>query len=173
MGPDLVIGDMRLSLAMRARLESTLFAVMINAYWSPYAKRYSTVPELPLTRAVPPSLLGPVYRLTEPMAYALHVSKMNRVRREFGIETLPGDLRRMYTDGDYVLYPDIPEFIPTSGLPQSHHYVGICPWEPRTSKPEWWESMLADPKPKVFVSLGSSCPLNALPALLAALSTLP
>src|SRR5258708_39185496 len=97
-GRDWVIGEMRLSLAMSARLEGTLFAVMINAYWSPYTKRYSIVPELPLTRVIPPSLLGPVYRLTEPMAYALHVSKMNRMRREFGIDTLPGDLRRMYTD---------------------------------------------------------------------------
>ncbi len=171
--PDLVIGDMRLSLAMSARLEGTLFAVMINAYWSPYTKRYSIVPELPLTRVIPPSLLGPVYRLTEPMAYALHVSKMNRMRREFGIDTLPGDLRRMYTDGDHVLYPDIPEFVPASGLPKNHHYVGICPWEPRASKPEWWERMLDDPKPKVFVSLGSSGPLKALPALLRALSKLP
>src|SRR5260370_5891753 len=38
--PDLVIGDMRLSLAMSARLESTLFAVRTNADWAPYAKRY-------------------------------------------------------------------------------------------------------------------------------------
>ena len=33
--------------------------------------------------------------------------------------------------------------------------------------------MLADPKPKVLISLGSSGPLRALPALLEALSKLP
>ncbi len=171
--PDLVVGDMRLSLAMSARLEGTLFAVMINAYWSPYTKHYSIVPELPLTRAIPPRLLGPLYKLTEPMAYALHVSQMNRVRQEFGIAALPADLRRMYTDGDHVLYPDIPEFVPASAVPKNHHYIGICPWEPSAPKPAWWERMLDDPNPKVFVSLGSSGPLRALPALLEALSSLP
>ena len=171
--PDLTIGDMRLSLPISARLESALFAVMINAYWSPYAKRHSIIPEVPLTRVIPPRLLDPIYKLSEPMAYKLHVSQMNRVRKEFGIDSLPPDLRRMYTDGDHVLYPDIPEFIPTSGLPKNHHYVGICQWAPSAPKPDWWERMLGDAKPKVFVSLGSSGPLKALPALLTALSKLP
>lgn len=86
---------------------------------------------------------------------------------------LPPDLRVMYTDGDHVLYPDIPEFVPTYKLPETHHYVGICQWTPPTPKPDWWERMRADPKPKVFVSLGSSGPLRVFPALLKALSKLP
>jgi UDP:flavonoid glycosyltransferase YjiC (YdhE family) len=98
---------------------------------------------------------------------------MNRVRKEFGIEPLPADLRVMYTEGSYVLYPDIPEFVPASNLPTNHRYVGICQWTPPTAKPDWWDRMLEDPKPKVFISLGSSGPLRALPALLEALSKLP
>lgn len=172
-GPDLVIGDMRLSLPISARLESAVSAVMINAYWSPYTKRRSIVPALPLTRVVPPRLLGPVYRLTEPLAYAVHVGEMNRVRKEFGIPPLPADLRVMYTEGDYVLYADVPEFVPSTNLPANHRYVGICQWTPPAGKPDWWDRMLADPKPKVFVTLGSSGPLRALPALLEALSQLP
>jgi len=172
-GPDLVIGDMRLSLPVSARLEGAVSAVMINAYWSPYTRRRSILPALPLTRIVPPRLLGPVYKLAEPLAYAVHVGEMNRVRKEFGIPALPADLRVMYTEGSYVLYPDVPEFVPASNLPAHHRYVGICQWTPATSRPDWWDSMLADPKPKVFVSLGSSGPLRALPALLEALSKLP
>ena len=162
-GPDLVIGDMRLSLPVSARLEGAVSAVMINAYWSPYTRRRSILPALPLTRIVPPRLLGPVYKLAEPLAYAVHVGEMNRVRKEFGIPALPADLRVMYTEGSYVLYPDVPEFVPASNLPAHHRYVGICQWTPATSRPDWWDSMLADPKPKVFVSLGSSGPLRALP----------
>jgi UDP:flavonoid glycosyltransferase YjiC (YdhE family) len=171
--PDLAVGDMRLSLPISARLEGVAFAVMINAYWSPYAKHRSIIPELPLTRVIPPSLLGPVYKWSEPVAYALHVGQMNRVRNEFGIKKLPPDLRKMYTDGDYVLYPDIPEFLPTSSLPKNHHYVGICEWTPPAAKPEWWERMLQDSRPKVFVSLGSSGPVRVLPALVRALRRLP
>jgi UDP:flavonoid glycosyltransferase YjiC (YdhE family) len=170
--PDLVIGDMRLSLPISAHLEGATSAVMINAYWSPYTRHRSIIPSLPLTRVVPPRLLGPVYKLAEPMAYAVHVGEMNRVRKEFGIPALPADLRVMYTEGSYVLYPDIPEFVPACNLPANHFYVGICQWTPPAQKPDWWDRMLVDPKPKVFVSLGSSGPLRVFPALLGALSKL-
>ncbi|MEO8368338.1 MAG: nucleotide disphospho-sugar-binding domain-containing protein [Candidatus Solibacter sp.] len=171
--PDLVIGDMRLSLPISARKEGTPYAVLFNAYWSPFAKRRWVVPSLPITRILPPRYFGAMYRAADPLVNALHAREMNKVRREFGIPDLPPDLRAMYTDGDYVLYPDIPEFVPTPGRPGTHQYVGICPWSPPTAKPDWWDRMRSDPKPKVFVSLGSSGPLEALPALLRALSRLP
>jgi UDP:flavonoid glycosyltransferase YjiC (YdhE family) len=171
-GPDLVIGDMRPSLPISARLEGTSCAVIMNAYWSPYAKRRSIIPSIPLTRVVPPYLLGPVYRVTEPLAFAIHVGQMNRVRKEFGIPPLPPDLRMMYTEADHVLYSDVPEFVPTSGLPKNHHYVGICQWAPPMPKPDWWQRMEDDPKPKALIALGSSGAVRALPALLRALSKL-
>jgi len=171
--PDIVIGDMRLSLPISSRLEQTPCAVIINAYWSPYAKHRSALPELPLTRVIPPQLLGPIYRASEPIAFALHVAHMNRVRKKFGVPPLPLDLRRLYTDGDYVLYADVPEFLPTPGAPPNHLYVGICDWAPPIAKPDWWDRMLEDPKPKVFISLGSSGPVRVLPALLTALARLP
>jgi UDP:flavonoid glycosyltransferase YjiC (YdhE family) len=171
-GPDLVIGDMRPSLPISARLEGASCAVIMNAYWSPYAKPRSIVPSIPLTRIVPSYLLGPLYRMTEPLVFAIHVGQMNRVRKEFGIPPLPPDLRVMYTEADHVLYPDVPEFVPTSGLPKNHHYVGICQWTPPMPKPDWWKRMEDDSKPKVFIALGSSGAVRALPALIRAVSKL-
>ncbi len=171
--PDLVIGDMRLSLSISARLEKVPCAVIMNAYWSPYAEHRAILPEIPLTRVIPPRLLGPLYRAIQPIAFGLHVAQMNRVRKEFGVAPLPLDLRQMYTDGDYVLYADVPEFVPTHHAPANHHYVGICDWAPPTSHPEWWDRMCQDPKPKVFVSLGSSGPVRVLPQLLKALAQFP
>ena len=171
--PDLVIGDMRPSLSISAHLEGVPSAVIMNAYWSPYAEHRSIIPELPLTRLVPPRLLGGVFRLTEPIVHAIHVGQMNRVRREFGLPPLPHDLRAMYNDADYVLYPDIPEFIPTWHLPDTHRYVGACDWAPPLEMPSWWDRMLDDPLPKVFIALGSSGPLRVLPALVQVLAKLP
>ncbi len=171
--PDFVIGDMRLSLPISSRVEGVPYAMIMNAYWSPYARRRSIIPALPLTRIIPPRLLGPMYKMAEPLAFAYHARQMNRVRTEFGIPPLPPDLRIMYTDADYMLYPDIPEFVPTSNLPRNHFYIGICPWTPDTVRPDWWEQMRADSKPKIFVTLGSSGALRVLPALLRALSRLP
>jgi len=79
----------------------------------------------------------------------------------------------MYTEGTHVLYPDVPEFVPTFDRPENHRYVGICDWTPPVAKPAWWDRMTSDPNPKVFVSLGSSGPLQVFPALLRALSRLP
>lgn len=164
--PDLVIGDMRLSLPVSARLEGVLHAAIVSAYWSPYARRRSIVPSLPITRVLSPRLLEPFYKLAEPLAYAVHVRPINRVRKEYGLPALPADIRAMYTEADHVLYADVPEFVPTTNLPKTHHYVGMCPWTPPTSKPEWWDRMRADSRPKIFVGLGSSGPLQVLPQLL-------
>jgi UDP:flavonoid glycosyltransferase YjiC (YdhE family) len=49
----------------------------------------------------------------------------------------------------------------------------MCAWAPATHKPDWWDRLRADPKPKVFVALGSSGALRVLPALLRALARLP
>jgi len=98
--PDLVIGDMRLSLSTSAALEGTRCAGMINAYWSPYTRRRAILPSIPITRVVPPKRLGPLYRLIEPLAYEAHTREINRVRKELDVPPLPSDLRILYTDGD-------------------------------------------------------------------------
>jgi UDP:flavonoid glycosyltransferase YjiC (YdhE family) len=164
---------MRLSLPISAQLQKVTSAMMINAYWSPYAKRRSIIPELPLTRVVPPRFLHGIYKHIEPIAFAMHVGQMNRVRKEFGLPGLPPDLRDLYTTGDHILYADVPEFLPTPGAPPNHHYVGICEWAPDVPKPSWWQKMVEDTRPKVFVSLGSSGPLRVVPALLKALADFP
>ncbi|MDR3702208.1 MAG: glycosyltransferase [Candidatus Sulfopaludibacter sp.] len=171
--PALVVGDMRPSLAISAHLESTRCAVLANAYWSPYAKRRTIMPALGVTRVVSPRLLAPAYRLIEPLAMAVHVNQMNTVRKEFGLPPLRLDARAMYTEGTYVLYADVPEFVPTRNLPWNHYYMGTCEWTPPIARPEWWERMTRDPKPKIFIALGSSGWLRVLPALWRALSRLP
>jgi len=171
--PDLVIGDMRLSLPISAGLERVLCAVMMNAYWSPYAKRHSILPTMPITRRIPPKMLAPFYRIAEPIASAVHVAEMNKVRKELGVPRLPPDLRALYTEGDFVLYPDIPEFIPTYKLPSHHGYVGTCQPQCAVARPDWWQRAVDDPRPKVFVTLGNSGPLETLPSVLEALARLP
>jgi UDP:flavonoid glycosyltransferase YjiC (YdhE family) len=163
---------MRPSLALSARLEKVPSAIVMNAYWSPYAQRHSILPELPLTRIIPPRFLTGIFRLTEPFAHAHHARPINTVRREFGLPPLPPDLRVVYTDGDWVLYPEVPEFIPTPGRPENHVYVGACDWTARVEQPPWWAALRSEPRPIVFVSLGSSGPLRVVPALIRALASL-
>jgi UDP:flavonoid glycosyltransferase YjiC (YdhE family) len=171
--PDFVFGDFRLSLCISAPLSGVPFGSIFNAQWSPYRKQPAIVPELPITNWVSPRLLAPLFALLRPAIFALHAKPVNDLRREFGLPRISNDMRDIYTTGDMVLYPDTPEFVPTRGAPEHHHYVGICNWSPSTPKPAWWNEVMDSQTPKVFISLGSSGPVKALPAVLEAVSQLP
>jgi UDP:flavonoid glycosyltransferase YjiC (YdhE family) len=146
--------------------------MLMNAYWSPWANPPRILPEIPLTRLVPPRILSPLYKMAAPLVSAQHVGQMNKVRREFGLRPLPLEFGHMYMDGDYVLHPDVPEYAPTVDRPANHFFIGPCDWTPDAPKPHWWDSMRADPRPKVLVALGSSGPVRVLPHVLSVLSGL-
>src|SRR5262249_35172548 len=95
--PDLVVGDFRLSLGVSARLAGAPSAATRNAYWSPYARVRSPLPELPFVRWVGLPAARLLFRLARPAAFAVHARPLNRVRREYGLPSLGRDLRRVYT----------------------------------------------------------------------------
>lgn len=169
--PDLVIGDYRLSLAISAPLQKIPFASIFNAHWSPYADQPAIVPPLPITRWIPPPFLNPLYSLVQPMIYKHHAKPVNDLRQEHSLAPI-GSLQDVYTAGDLTFYPDVPEFVPLRKTAPTHHFVGICPWELPVEKPAWWHEVVSSPLQKVFISLGSSGPVNVLPSLLQALSSL-
>jgi len=171
--PDLVIGDYRLSLCISAPLCGVPFASIFNAQWSPYGNQPAIVPEMPVTRWVAPRLLNPLFALLRPAIYAWHAKPVNDIRRSFGLSRLAEDIRAIYTAGDLVLYPDVPEFVPITGAPDHHRFIGICSWSPAVPKPAWWNEVMAAPLPRIFVSLGSSGAVKVLPVVLEAVSSLP
>jgi UDP:flavonoid glycosyltransferase YjiC (YdhE family) len=170
--PDVVVGDFRLSLAVSARVAKVPYATITNAYWSPYATGGFPMPEFPPSRALGVRLARPLFALARPLAFALHCRPLNRVRREFGLPGVGGDLRRAYTEADRTLYADVPELVPTVGLPEHHRYLGPVLWSPPVPRPDWWGDIPAD-RPLIYLTLGSSGRAERLPALLEALTDLP
>lgn len=170
--PDLVVGDFRLSLAVSAPLRRIPYAAVVNAYWSPYADIAYPVPDLPMTRILGVRLAQKLFDLVRPIAFALHARPLNRVRRRYGLPSLGHDLRTAYSWGDYTLYADVPELVPTRPLPANHHHLGPLLWSARTPLPAWWDGLPQD-KPVVLLTLGSSGRAELLPLALAALSELP
>lgn len=169
--PDLVVGDFRLSLAVSAPLRHVPYAAVVNAYWSPYADVAYPVPDLPMTQVLGVALAQRLFDMVRPLAFALHARPLNRVRRAYGLPALGSDLRNVYTWGDYTLYADVPELVPTHDLPANHRFLGPVLWSTKTPLPEWWRELPED-KPVVFLSLGSSGRADLLPMALAALSQL-
>jgi UDP:flavonoid glycosyltransferase YjiC (YdhE family) len=171
--PHVVVGDFRLSLGVSAPIRGVPYAAIFNAHWSPGHRQPAIVPQLPITRWIPPALLNPVYAAVRPWFYAQHARPMNQVRRAYGLPVLPADIRHVYTVGDVVLYPDVPELVTVSPLPAHHHFIGPCDWEGPSVRPAWWSEAMSSDRPRVFVSLGSSGALSVVPAILDALATLP
>jgi UDP:flavonoid glycosyltransferase YjiC (YdhE family) len=171
-GPDVVVGDFRLSLSVGARLAGVPYLAIANAYWSPFARQRYTVPSLPMVRWLGVPAAQAVFRAARPLAFALHTRPLNRVRRGHGLRSLGLDLRRVYTDADQVLYADVPDLVPAPVLPPNHHYLGPVLWSAPADPPPWWDRLDTD-RPVVYVTLGSSGSESLLPAVLEAIAGLP
>lgn len=170
--PDVVVGDFRLSLSVSAALVGVPYLNVTNAYWSPYARARFPVPELWLTRLIGRACAQPLFDLMRPLAFAYHAMPLNRVRKQYGMPSLGLDLRRVYTAGDWTLYADIPELVPTYTLPSNHRYLGPVLWSPKMELPDWWHR-LPRGRPLIYVNLGSSGDERALSAVLGAVEGMP
>lgn len=172
LAPDVVVGDFRLSLAASAPVLGKPYLSIINAYWSPYARRRFVVPELPLNRLLGVRAGQALFDLVRPLAFAWHTVPLNRLRRHYGLPGLGRDLPTLYAWADRTLYPDLPETAPTFDIPPSHRYLGPLLWSPACPLPDWWERLPKD-QPCIYLTLGSSGEARLLPRIIEALGSLP
>ena len=168
--PDAVIGDFRLSLAVSAKVAKIPCASLINAYWSPYAVRDAfPVPDHPIVRLVGVARAERYFPQAMPRVFAHFLAPINELRRRFGLPEFESLLHTLCF-GDVVLYPDLPELCPIAGAPSSHRYLGGVQWAPSLPAPE---IAISDDRPLVYVTIGSSGELAALPAVIKGLDGLP
>jgi UDP:flavonoid glycosyltransferase YjiC (YdhE family) len=170
--PDVVVGDLRHSLAISARVARVPYVTIVNAYWSPYTGRRLPVPTIPLTRLLGTRIPQLLFNALEPVIFSAHCAPSNTIRREHGLEGSIHDIRKLYTDADYVVYPDVPELVPTSSLPATHAYTGPIAWSPAARDPEWWRR-LPQERPIIYVTMGSSGRAGTLRKIVAALADEP
>lgn len=172
LSPDVVVGDMRQSLAVSSRLASIPFVNVINAHWSPYADIEFELAEHPLIDAIGEDMAQRWFKLMFPIGTASHTLAVNLVSLKHGLPALGFGIKRVYTYGDYTAYPDVPAIVPTRNLPANHLYLGPILWSPFVERPAWWERV-PDDRPIIHVSLGSSGQHRLLAVLLEALAELP
>jgi UDP:flavonoid glycosyltransferase YjiC (YdhE family) len=169
--PAVVVGDFRLSLSASARHAGVPYVNVTNAYWSLHARPDFEVPSIAATRWVGLALTRASFRMLRPLAFAAHAVPLNRVRRRYGLAPLARDVRAAYTDGDLVLYADIPEMVPLDRPPSHHRFIGPVLWSPPVDMPAWWEAALAG-VPPIYVTMGSSGDATRLPDVVEALMPL-
>ena len=170
--PDLVIGDFRLSLAVSARLRRVPLATLINAYMSPFAERESfPVPDHPIVSLLGVQRAARYWPKALPVAFAHFVAPLDSVRKRHGLAP-SGGLLEALVDGDFTLYPDVPELCPTRALPEKHRYLGPIPWSPQAAMLDLGPRFRAD-RPLVYVTIGSSGRYAALSGVLQVIGELP
>jgi len=169
--PDLVVGDLRWSLAVSAPTCGVPLASLINAYWSPFAKRDGfPLPDHPMVRILGENRAAKYFPRALPWVFAHFAAPLNAERRRAGLPTI-GSLLEVLTFGDHVLYADPPELVPTAGLPSNHHFLGPILWSAPGPLPEEWRER-ADRVP-IYVTMGSSGSARCLPILIDALASMP
>lgn len=166
--PDLVVGDMRQSLAISARLAGIPYAAIMNAHWSPFSDEPVIPAAHPLNGILDRRSFETVFRGLYPIGSAFYTLPSNSVRAKYGLPVISFDIRDLFTDADHVLHPDAPSIAPTKGAPRAHRHIGPIPWSASTPLPEWWEAVPRD-RPVVAVNLGSSGEPDLLEAVVAGL----
>lgn len=177
--PELVVGDFRLSLSTSAELEGVPCAVLINAYWSPFARRTRfPVPDHPIIRWLGEAMTEKYFPKAIPRVFRHFASPINAARARHGLPPV-GSLLEVLTHGDYTLHPDDPWLTPVDGAPSRHRFLGHVPWQPDPAfvtadgdSADPWNGLDAD-RPRIYVTLGSSGALSLLPLVVEALASLP
>ena len=124
-----------------------------NAYWSPFGRQTFDLPAFnyPLSSLIGRRAALSLFRALRPIGFAMHTRPLNRVLGERGLPPIGGDIRTMYTFGDYTAYVDLPELAPAFDLPAHHRYIGAVLWAPKVAEPAWWHDLPAD-RPIVYVT---------------------
>ncbi len=169
--PDVVVGDFRLSLSTAAEKLGVRCGTLINAYWSPYARRERfPVPDHPIVRLLGESMTERYFPIAIPKVFAHFAAPLNQVRRRMGLAPV-GSLLEMLTHGDSTLYADDARLYPEVQAPPSHVFLGPVLWSPPVPLPPELRAF-EKRRPLIYVTLGSSGQLKALRSVLRALSSM-
>lgn len=152
--PKLVIIDNRVTANTSAEIAGIKSVSIVNLHMSLYKKiPFYSLRNRPILKSIPfIDFTDRIERNLEHIFYnKLVMANMNKVRRYYGL-----DAKFSYAleEGDLTLFPDIPEFIPASHLPDNGHYIGPLTWHNTLPEPKCAKRIEATKK-CIYLTLGS------------------
>lgn len=166
--PIAAIGDVRMALPMACQLENVPCMALINHHWSPFVTSRYPVPDSAATRLFGVRLAEMASRFVTPGLLTKAIQPLNDLRRSRGFAPYP-NMRAAYCDGDHVLYVGLPS-LAQPNLPANHRVIGPLIWEPPGSPETVALNLVDSPKPRVFISFGSSGDQSLVSRVFAALA---
>ncbi len=152
--PDLIVGDMRLSLQVSARLSKVKWINLSNLVWNPESDLGYLMPEMPATRIFGSGIQHLIPRRVLEKIIDANVQVFNQFRAQYGMSALQS-LKHAYCDGDRNFYLDLPASCFNMKVSENHRIIGPVLYSSSTAMPEWI-SELPENQKKAFVSMGSS-----------------
>lgn len=152
--PDIIIGDMRLSLQVSARLSKTKWINLSNLVWNPETDLGYLMPEMPASRMLGSGIQHLIPRKILEKIIDANVGVFNQFRTKYGLSKLL-NLKQAYCDGDRNFYLDLPSSSVSMKQNEKHLVIGPVLFSSSMEMPEWI-SELPESQKKAFVSMGSS-----------------
>ncbi len=169
--PDLVVGDMRHSLAISAREAGIPFATIINAHWAPGMHDLPQPVHHVMRKLMTNAMFDEMYRSLFAVGSTVYNAPLNLVRLRHGLPPLPPDIRHAFFDADHILLADAPHFPAMDQPPEKAIHLGPILWTPDIALPPWWTDVPAT-QPAIYVNLGSSGEPGILPQIADGLTAL-
>lgn len=163
--PDLVIGDMRLSLNISAELAGIEYWSILSGYLTRYYNAMQSPPKtFPAMRLLGDRISHGIFPFLKSLILRYYAINFRRYRRQLGLDSI-NDILDVIASPYRNLIADLPRFIPCSSLPPHFEYIGPLIWEPNLPDPEWLDRLHSD-APTVYVSMGSTGDQNDLRRIL-------
>lgn len=166
--PDLVIGDMRMSLNLSAQLAKIEYWSVLNGYLTKYYSASRRPPKtLPGMRYLGERLGTAVLPIVEALVTRYYAMNFKRYRKALGLAPID-DIYDVIASPHKNLIADLPDLIPCANLPSHFEYIGPLIWEPNVDDPRWMNDV-RDDLPTVYVSMGSTGDLRDMHRVLISL----
>lgn len=163
--PHVVVSDLRWSTAISAEVAGVPLITMVNAYWSRRAvRRRFPIPDHAIVRLLGVERVEKGFDRALPFVLRHFAAPVNALRRAHGLPPL-GDLIDVMEHGDRLIFPDDPALVPLASPSPREVFLGPITWTP--------DVPAHDGEHEVYVTLGSSGALDALPRVLEAVDGLP
>jgi MGT family glycosyltransferase len=154
--PDIVIADMHWSARAATHFLRIPYISILNASWTNYFSfRIKAFDDHILTRVLGRRLFGVLFPWLKKTAMSFWVYPYRALKRQKEYKGLETNNLLEFLEGDLTLLADIPEFCPTSGLPESMKYIGPLTWNPSQSV-SFPKSHFDHSRPLVYVTMGST-----------------
>ena len=159
--PDVIIGDLRFSLAVSARLKSIPYITITSAHWSDkrLIKKIEIV-DSSMGRVVESKLFQGSFSLFHKQLLALHTIPLNLLKKKYNLK---GYINYSYFDinceGDFTLYADHPEYSPLEEMKDCEYYIGPMEWFPPGKLPSLPQEF-ANKERNVYINMGNMGPVK-------------